>query len=635
MHVRRTIRFPLRRSSVLLAIAALACSAQPSPNDPRTTDEPSVALPSRANGPKLPIVDDPFEPFNRSMSATNHVLISWVVRPFSTGWKWITGPAIRESCTNFFHNLRWPLHTFANLLQGEGGGAWRETARFGINTTVGILGFFDPATGWGIEAAEEDFGRVFSTWGWENSRYLVLPFFGPKTARETAALPLDLVFNIATYVPGGGTLETINAGADKLPQYFRFVRSNYDPYQRGRIVYLLDREWRSRSYEAVPARDRSVETLGAVYLSNRDPEFPPRGETRCAAIGDSGRELPYDLWLQPEPAPLVCILPGLGGHRISGSAYGLAEMAWRAGFSAVTVSNAMNWEFVKNASSVDVPGFAEQDARDVHRALGSILSDIEREHPGRVTKKGLLGISLGAFHTLFIAANDGSKDPSLPTFDAFAALNPPVRFARGLEQLDAFYLAPTTLPVEREAPWIDELLGKVVALVKKGEIEPGNMLPFSKMEAEFLIGLAFRATLAETILASQDRRNLGILRTVRDGSRTADAWVEARGFSYRDYMMQFALPYYRERDASIRNVHDLLSRCDARRFTERLRTDPRVFVFTNVNDFLLDETDLEWLNTTFGPDRLATEREGSHLGNLYREDVQATIMSRFGPMLSR
>lgn len=588
---------------------------------------------------ELPRIDDPVEPYNRSMSWMNHGLIVAILDPLATGWRFITNPTVRQGTENFVTNLRWPLHTLANLSKGEFAEAGRETYRFAINLTAGFLGFVDRATEWGILASPEDFGRVFESWGWDHSDYFVLPFFGPKTVRDTCAFPLDIAFNLVTYVPGAGTIQTVNDGAKKLPAYFRFVHSQYDPYQRGRIVYLLNREWQNKHYQVVSSRDRSVETLGAVYLSNREPGFPGTAETRSVDVMKSGGEpLPYDLWLQPEPAPVVCILPGLGGHRISGSAYGLAEMAWRAGYSAITISNAMNWEFIQRGASTDVPGFAVQDAKDVHRALGAILADIEREYPGRVTKKALLGISMGAFHTLLVAAGEGASNAdgsALPIFDAYAALNPPVRFEVGLDRLDEFYNAPTNLPPSQRSMWIDELLGKVVDLVDKEAVEPGNLMPFDKMEAEFLIGLAFRATLNEIIISSQDRFDLGVLKTPRSKWRTAPVWLEASDYSYREYMLAFALPYYSSRDPSIKSADDLLDQCDATRYLDVLRANDRLFVFTNENDFLLEGPDLGWLKTTFGEDRLLLETEGSHLGNLYHPDVQQKIMGKLRATLDR
>ena len=79
-------------------------------------------------------------------------------------------------------------------------------------------------------------------------------------------------------------------------------------------------------------------------------------------------------------------------------------MAWNAGFSVVTISSTMNWEFMALASSTAVPGNGPTNARDVHAALDAIHHDLEQRHPGRIDERVLMGYWLGGFHAFFIAA---------------------------------------------------------------------------------------------------------------------------------------------------------------------------------------------------------------------------------------
>ncbi len=94
--------------------------------------------------------------------------------------------------------------------------------------------------------------------------------------------------------------------------------------------------------------------------------------------------------MQPESAPLLYILPGLGGHRDAKSALALAEMGFRRGFSVVTISSALNFDFMENAATAAVPGYPPVDARDVHRALDAIARDLAERHPGRITRRALM-----------------------------------------------------------------------------------------------------------------------------------------------------------------------------------------------------------------------------------------------------
>ncbi|MFG0316286.1 MAG: MlaA family lipoprotein [Planctomycetota bacterium JB042] len=572
----------------------------------------------------FPVFHDPVEPMNRGVSGFNHGFVVGLVTPLATGWSFIMPRPVREGIGNIFENFRWPVRLFGNLLQGMWGGAGRETARFGINTTVGLLGIFDPASAWGIEPSDEDVGRAFRSWGWEESSYLVIPFMGPSTSRDATAMPFDMLLDPATYLLGGSAFRGLNEGTDYLDQYYQFVHTNYDPYAKGRMLWVLTRHADDKAMEFVPTEDPAVETIGAVYLANRDPDFPDEASRRDVVAPATGLDLTYDLFLQDDPAPVLFVIPGLGGHRESSSALGLAEMAWNRGFSVVTISSAMNWEFIQQAASGPVPGYAPVDAEDVHGVLDAIWDDLDAAYGDRITGKALMGMSLGAFHTLFIAAAEGTSDRV--AFDRYVAINPPVRFERGMEKLDAYFNTPMRFPEHMRLPWVDGVLDKAVSLYKQGELEPGVLLPFTKTEAEYLIGLAFRVTLVELILSGQDREDLGVLLTERSSMNRTSAYREIREYSFAEYLHAFAFPYYRERDSSIASPADLLERCDLRRHEAALTRNDKVRVFTNADDFLLAPEDVGWLRGVVGDGDFVLEEKGGHLGNLHEKEVQERIM---------
>ena len=97
--------------------------------------------------------------------------------------------------------------------------------------------------------------------------------------------------------------------------------------------------------------------------------------------------MPYSLWLQPKPAPIVYIIPGIGSHRTTTNAVKLAESAWNRGYSAVIISNPFNPEFILTGLSATYPGYTPSDAEDIYRALNQIRAHIESRYPGRVTTR--------------------------------------------------------------------------------------------------------------------------------------------------------------------------------------------------------------------------------------------------------
>ncbi len=130
---------------------------------------------------------DPLYPYNNWMTGVNHSLMLNVVEPMSTGYGYVVPEGGREGINNFFNNLYYPVSLVNNVLQLEFVDSCTETARFLINTTVGLLGFFDPASAWfGIEPQVEDLGQTLGSYGVGSGFPIVIPFFGQKNLRDLA-----------------------------------------------------------------------------------------------------------------------------------------------------------------------------------------------------------------------------------------------------------------------------------------------------------------------------------------------------------------------------------------------------------------------------------------------------------------
>ena len=150
-----------------------------------------------------------FEGVSRAMFKLNHGLDKVIFEPIAKGYRALPAP-IRKGTGNAVDNLRSLLTISNNILQGDLGRAGNTAARFGINTTAGILGVFDPATKMGFEdQGKEDFGQTLGAWGTESGCYFVLPILGPTTARDAIGLIgntfLDPVYQIThnTEIKGG------------------------------------------------------------------------------------------------------------------------------------------------------------------------------------------------------------------------------------------------------------------------------------------------------------------------------------------------------------------------------------------------------------------------------------------------
>jgi len=155
--------------------------------------------------------DDPWEGFNRKVFAFNDVLDRYALKPVAQGYRFVTPDPVETGVGNFFSNLGEPRTVLNSLLQGKVRNASIATSRFIINTTVGVGGLWDVATRMEITGDEEDFGQTLGAWGWQESRYLVLPLLGPSTVRDTGGLPADMYSYPTAYVEDDETSLALTA----------------------------------------------------------------------------------------------------------------------------------------------------------------------------------------------------------------------------------------------------------------------------------------------------------------------------------------------------------------------------------------------------------------------------------------
>lgn len=149
----------------------------------------SAASASQCCNPK-----DPYENFNRSMYRFNDWLDRYILKPTATVYNTVVPKPLAKGLSNFFSNIDMVPTICNDLLQGNFYRATSDTWRFGINTTAGILGFFDVAACIGLEPNYQDLGLTWAHWGYRNSNYLVLPFYGPSTFRDAMAMPFNYTY---------------------------------------------------------------------------------------------------------------------------------------------------------------------------------------------------------------------------------------------------------------------------------------------------------------------------------------------------------------------------------------------------------------------------------------------------------
>jgi len=231
---------------------------------------------------------DPYERLNRPVFGFNNQLDRFVLEPAATGWIWISPKGFRVALDKFFRNLRFPIRFLANLGQARVRRSGSEVARFVANTTVGLLGFFDPATHWGWGLYKDDFGLMFGRWGVPAGPYWMLPFFGPSNPRDAAGLALEFPLRMLLQLPlsvqvAATATNSINSRAIAAPSYDTAREAALDLY--------------------VFVRDSAIQQRRALVREEGFLDFQPQG-----AEADDFYDVPDDLYeleedLEPNQPP--------------------------------------------------------------------------------------------------------------------------------------------------------------------------------------------------------------------------------------------------------------------------------------------------------------------------------------------
>jgi phospholipid-binding lipoprotein MlaA len=219
---------------------------------------------------KAVTVPDPLEPFNRAMFQFNDKLYFWVLKPVARQYSKVVPEGGRISVRNFLYNLAAPIRLVNCVLQADFNRAALEVSRFAVNTLIGLGGLFDPASSkeMNLVKQDKDLGQTLGVWGVRPGVFLVWPFLGPSTLRDTVGMvgdlfmvnPLHFYSPSSWYVAAGikGS-QKINDTSLKIGDYEYVKEEAIDPYLASRDAYL---QVRQRKVEEVRLRPDEHEKRG-------------------------------------------------------------------------------------------------------------------------------------------------------------------------------------------------------------------------------------------------------------------------------------------------------------------------------------------------------------------------------------
>lgn len=193
---------------------------------------------------------DPAEPVNRAVHSFNKGVDTIALRPISKVYGAVLPEPVENSVARFGANLGDPANAVNHLLQGDLAASANNVGRFGVNTTIGLLGLFDPATSIGMLPDDTDFGETLHTWGAKEGAYLSLPLLGPSTVRDATGTIVEIMMDPVNvfvkapesdYVVGGQVLAIVDARHRYAVGVDAGLYGSVDSYTTTRNAYLQNR----------------------------------------------------------------------------------------------------------------------------------------------------------------------------------------------------------------------------------------------------------------------------------------------------------------------------------------------------------------------------------------------------------
>jgi phospholipid-binding lipoprotein MlaA len=215
---------------------------------------------------------DPAEGYNRVMSTFNDAIIGYVFKPIGKLYSFIIPEYGREGIARMADNIEMPGRLINSLLQARWERAGIELARFGVNTTLGVAGFWDFADDYmGMMPQTNSFGMTFAYWGIGPGCYIVLPIQGSTTLRDGIGLIFDWFADPITYIPPYGVWPNFYSWGIKfgielndmtlvIDEYSRIYESSRDPYMTFKDLYFAQRLIAMQDLKTNGLRDEYTDT---------------------------------------------------------------------------------------------------------------------------------------------------------------------------------------------------------------------------------------------------------------------------------------------------------------------------------------------------------------------------------------
>lgn len=608
--------------------------------------------------------NDKFESFNRKVFNFNLKANKYVIRPINIVWASVMPQYGMDRIQSFYTNANYPVRLVGCLLQKDLESSKSETFRFLTNSTIGVLGLYDPAqTKYNVKPRNENIEQALAYNRVKKGPYLVLPIVAQGNLRNLVGQALDLPLNPTSYIVGPVALASTGVSlvndSTSMQYLFKMADSCADPYDVSKQLDGLDKYIKNYNLDRNDYLKENAASSGLVKINNVSGNAGMKSGLKAdielanfnpqTPLIDSMRTIRFDNKVQNDSkwselsvwnrsfikkiktasvnvypdrpdykyryvmqkdttSPVAIIFPSIGEGIMSGESVVQAKILYDEGYSVIILGSAFQWEFVKSMPKNYRPGFPAEDAKCLRITTSKILNNLQSKNSCLFDKKIIVGTSFGALTSLFTAAQE--ENDNILGVSNYIAINPPVEIFYALKQLDKYTQGlndnKSNLP-DRAAITAEKIMqvsqSTIAANANNNQDSINKMFPLVNDEARLAIGYVMRQKLSDVIFTIENQST----------NRKCDLYKTIHNMSFYEYAKTYLF------GASDESVEQLTYESSLYSLAGFLKEDKKYKIYHSMDDCFVNPEQLVWLKKQTN-NRSVFFSNGAHLGFLYRPE---------------
>lgn len=599
---------------------------------------------------------DKCENFNRKMFNFNLKFNKYIVRPINIVWASVMPQYGMDRVKIFYTNINYPVRLISCLLQKDFKSSKTETKRFLTNTTLGVVGLYDPAlTKYKIAPRDEDMGQVLAYYHVKKGPYLVLPIIDQGNIRDIGGDALNLPLNPTSYIVG--PISAVSTGLSYLNEtsymqpVFKLAEDYADPYETSKQLSGIDRYIKNSNLDRIDVfKDEKlsqnmvkinntainsglkadiklnnynpqsplIDAMRTIFFDNQNlndskwsdlsvwnKSFTKKFKFSSVNIGSMRPNYKYRYVLQKnKQAPLAIIYPSIGESIMSNESTMQAKILYDEGYSVAILGSTFQWAFVKSMPDNYRPGLPYQDASYLRNITSKVVTDLQVRTSYAFNKKIIVGTSFGGLTALFVAVQENTNNTL--GISNYITINPPIEIFFALKQIDKYSQDWKNNPTDlkyRAALTAEKVIQVSQRVANRSIEKEPEKLPFNEDEAKLAISFAMKQKLSDVVFIIEHGST----------SKKSDLYKSINDMSFYDYAQKYLISNQPKSIEQLDYDSSLYSLADF------LQTSKNYKIYHSLDDCFVNPEQLIWLKKQSG-NKAVFLSNGSHLGFLYRKE---------------